>query len=673
MKIITSMHLALATAASTVVAIALAGLNFHNTQLDSIRQRQTLYRIMQGVGELHIRTDEYMNRSRFDIRPLQQWRIRDSAIVADLKKIRGNTPDAAWLIRSLIVRHGEMELLFTRLTQLRAAADTDTLANVRLERMLGRLYVMFEEQFSDADELRSLSDAADRDALWNAVYLGGATLTMMMACVLLCAVIVRRNLSMPMQRLLVATDAIGSGRLDHRIHSAADDEIGTLSRAFDTMSERLQQVTASRNELVQARAALRRLNATLEERVAARTAALERMHEQLHHAQKMEAVGQLTGGIAHDFNNLLASIVGNVEMMQVRMQQKRYEDLPRYINAISKVAERATALTHRLLAFSRRQALDPRPVDARTLVASMRELIQRSVGPAICIETAIADEPCITRCDTNQLESAVLNLAINARDAMPNGGQLTIEVAQACIPVPPGERPSDTPAPGDYVVVSVTDTGIGMTPETVARAFDPFFTTKPLGQGTGLGLSMVYGFIRQSGGDVTIESQPGHGTTVRLYLSQYHGTVDLGEIREKAAAREVPRAERPAHILVVDDEPEVRATVTDMLQELGYETTSAEDGEECLRILRSQQTIDLLITDVGLKGDMDGWCLADKVHALRTDLKVLFITGYTQNAALSVPLPVRDGNILTKPFTMDAFATKVRNIMNAMQTTHCVP
>jgi HAMP domain-containing protein len=363
MKIITSMHLALATAASTAVAFALAGLSFHNVQRNSIQQRQTLYRIVQGVGELHIRTDEYMDRSRFDIRPLQQWRIRDEAVGADLKKMHGkisaDMPDAERLIQSLTARHRELEQLFTKLIQLRAAADNDNLAYIQLERLLGRLYVLFEEQFAEADELRRMSDVADSDALAHAVALGAGTLVLMMASVLLCAAIVRRNLSAPLQRLLAATEAIGSGHLDHRIDSKADDEIGALSRAFDTMAERLQRVTASRNDLAHTKAALHRLNATLEERVATRTAALERMHEQLHHAQKMEAVGQLTGGIAHDFNNLLASIVGNVEMMQVRLQQQRYDDLPRYVAAVMAVTDRATALTHRLLAFSRRQALDP--------------------------------------------------------------------------------------------------------------------------------------------------------------------------------------------------------------------------------------------------------------------------------------------------------------------------
>jgi CheY-like chemotaxis protein len=301
----------------------------------------------------------------------------------------------------------------------------------------------------------------------------------------------------------------------------------------------------------------------------------------------------------------------------------------------------------------------------------MRELIQRAVGPAIRIDTELPDTPCVTLCDTNQLESAVLNLAINARDAMPQGGRLMIEVTQACIAPSFAKDNVSSSLGADYIVVSVTDTGIGMTPETAARAFDPFFTTKPLGRGTGLGLSMVYGFIKQSGGHVTIDSQPGRGTTVHLYLPHYRGAVETVERNDKPVSREALRADRAVNVLVVDDEPEVRSTVSEMLQELGYATAVAADGEECLRILQSSPTFDLLITDVGLTGDMDGWRLADRVREIRRDLKILFITGYTQTAALPMQSHARSGEILTKPFTMDTFAMKVRNIMASAQALHC--
>jgi CheY-like chemotaxis protein len=288
----------------------------------------------------------------------------------------------------------------------------------------------------------------------------------------------------------------------------------------------------------------------------------------------------------------------------------------------------------------------------------MRELIQRAVGPAIRLETVLPDTACVTLCDTNQLESALLNLAINARDAMPQGGQLTIEVA--------------LPAPGDHVVISVSDSGTGMTPDTVARAFDPFFTTKPLGQGTGLGLSMVYGFIKQSGGNVTIDSQPGHGTTIRLSLPHYRGAVEMGgEARETGKPAAMPRAERTATVLVLDDEPEVRKTTAEMLQELGYTAIPVESCDACLAILQAPEPIDLLITDVGLPGDMDGWMLADKARTIRPDLKVLFITGYTQNGVVQGPPRPHAGEILTKPFAMDAFAQKVRNIIASEQPASC--
>ncbi|HYD80415.1 MAG TPA: ATP-binding protein [Paucimonas sp.] len=670
MRIVTSMHLALAGVAATVVGFAFAALTFQNAQRDSVEQRQLLYRVVQGVAELHIRTDEYMDRSRFDIRPLRQWQIRDAVIAKDLRKIRRDTPEARQLAQSLTARHEEIRHLFRKLVGLRTAADNDALAHLQQERLLGRLFVMFEEQFAEADELRRLADASDQAALVRAVILGAVTLALMSASVLLCAAIIRRNLSAPLRRLLDATEAIGSGQLEHRIGSPADDEIGALSRAFDTMAERLQHVTASRDEVLRAKAALRRLNETLEERVATRTAALERMHEQLHQAQKMEAVGQLTGGIAHDFNNLLASIVGNLEMMRVRMAQGRGAELPRYVDAIMAVTERATALTHRLLAFSRRQTLDPRPVDVHALVTSMQELIQRSVGPAIHIETAVLDRRCITLCDANQLESAVLNLAINARDAMPKGGRLTIDVTHACFIANDDEENGVAAGdqPRDHILIGIADTGVGMSSDTLARVFDPFFTTKPLGQGTGLGLSMVYGFVKQSGGHIHIDSRPGLGTTVQLYLPCYRG--DLEPAQHEAAPAAVPRADRTANVLVVDDEPEVRKTAIEMLEELGYSTISVASGTDCLRMLESRR-IDLLITDVGLPGDMDGWKVADKARKLQPDLKVLFITGYVQH--MTSQRPLEPGmEILTKPFGMDAFAVKVRNLMaNAPLSAHC--
>ena len=342
----------------------------------------------------------------------------------------------------------------------------------------------------------------------------------------------------------------------------------------------------------------------------------------------MEAVGQLTGGIAHDFNNLLTGIVGSLDLLQTRLNQGRTENVARYINAAMTSANRAAALTHRLLAFARRQPLIPKSVDVNQLVVSLEDLLRRTIGETIDLEIAASDGLWDTLCDPNQLESALLNLAINARDAMPDGGKLTIATTNARI----DSITADTPAlaPGDYICIDVTDTGVGMSAEVAARAFDPFFTTKPIGQGTGLGLSMIYGFARQSNGHATIDSKLGQGTSVKLYLPRHQGD----------ALSNTPQRSGPEHaatgetVLVVEDEPVVRGVILEMLRDQGYRTLEAVDGPSGLRILRRDERIDLLVTDVGLPG-MNGRQLADQARETRPDLKILFITGYAESVAIA--------------------------------------
>ncbi|WP_338663750.1 PAS domain-containing protein [Pararoseomonas sp. SCSIO 73927] len=389
-----------------------------------------------------------------------------------------------------------------------------------------------------------------------------------------------------------------------------------------------------------------------------REQALRQAEEALRQSQKMEAVGQLTGGIAHDFNNLLTGIVGSLELLRTRIAQGRFGQVERYVAAAQGAADRAAALTHRLLAFSRRQTLDPKPTGANRLIQGMEELIRRTMGPAIEVETVLAVGLWPTLCDPHQLENAILNLAINARDAMPGGGRLTIETANSWID-DRAARERDM-EPGQYVTVCVTDTGTGMPPEVVARAFDPFFTTKPVGQGTGLGLSMIYGFARQSGGQVRIYSEPGQGTTMRLYLPRHWGEVE----EEKTAARgNPPRAERGETVLVVDDEPTVRMLVMEVLEELGYAALEASDGGSALKVLRSTARLDLLITDVGLPGGMNGRQVADAARELRPGLRVLFITGYAENAAIGNGHLAPGMHVLTKPFPMEVLATRIKSII----------
>ena len=383
------------------------------------------------------------------------------------------------------------------------------------------------------------------------------------------------------------------------------------------------------------------------------------IEEQLRQSQKMEAVGQLTGGLAHDFNNLLTGISGSLEMMQVRMAQGRTAEVDRYLLAAQGAVKRAASLTHRLLAFSRRQTLDPKPTNANRLMRGIEELVRRTVGPSVRVEVVEASGLWPTLVDPNQLENALLNLCINARDAMADGGTLTIETANKWLDER-AARKHDLPV-GQYISVCVTDTGIGMTPEVIAKAFDPFFTTKPIGEGTGLGLSMIYGFARQSGGQVRIYSEVGQGTTMCLYLPRH---------AEEAADDEEP--EGPASpdasgegevVLVIDDDPTIRMLVAEVLAESGYAVIEAPDGPAGLKVLNSNARIDLLITDVGLPGRLNGRQVADAARVSRPGLKVLFITGYAANAVIGQSRLENGMFVLTKPFQLEQFAHRIREII----------
>ncbi|WP_369825788.1 ATP-binding protein [Caulobacter sp. BP25] len=403
---------------------------------------------------------------------------------------------------------------------------------------------------------------------------------------------------------------------------------------------------------------LRHLNETLEARVAQALEERERTEEALRQAQKMEAVGQLTGGLAHDFNNLLAGISGAFEMIGARLAQGRTGDVERYLGAGQGAARRAAALTHRLLAFSRRQTLAPKAIIINRLMADFVELVRRTVGPSIEVDMIAATGLWPTLVDANQLENALLNLCINARDAMPEGGRITIETGNRWL----DDRIAREQGlePGQYVSVCVSDTGSGIDKATLERVFDPFFTTKPIGQGTGLGLSMVYGFARQSNGHVRIYSEVGQGTMVCLYLPRH-----LGEEDEESAFAplDAPLMHANQTVLVVDDEPTVRMLVTDALSELGYACLEAQDGAAGLRVLQSDRRVDLLITDVGLPGGLNGRQVADAARALRPDLKVLFITGYAENAVLNHGHIQHGMEVLTKPFAIGDLTGRIDRML----------
>ena len=401
------------------------------------------------------------------------------------------------------------------------------------------------------------------------------------------------------------------------------------------------------------------LHTLLEQRVAAAIAEREQAEAALRQSQKMEAVGQLTGGLAHDFNNLLAGIIGALDLMAARIARGRHDDLLRYTAAASDAARRAAALTHRLLAFSRRQTLDPRPTDVNRLVTGMADLLRRTIGPGIALDTVTTPGLWSVLVDPPQLENALLNLCINARDAMPQGGRLTICTANTRLG-PQAARERDL-APGPYVSLRVTDTGTGMAPDTAARAFDPFFTTKPLGHGTGLGLSMIYGFARQSGGQTRIRTAPGQGTTVCLYLPRHQGEpADTEPAPDPAPDLRSPHGET---VLVVDDEPTIRMLVTEVLEELGYAALEAADSAAGLELLRSPARIDLLVTDIGLPGGMNGRQMAEAARHARPGLRTLFITGYAEQAVIGeTPLPP-GMHVMTKPFDLEALTARIRELV----------
>jgi PAS domain S-box-containing protein len=412
-------------------------------------------------------------------------------------------------------------------------------------------------------------------------------------------------------------------------------------------------------ERKRAQEALQQLNETLEQQVTERTEQLRRNEDALRQSQKMEAIGQLTGGVAHDFNNLLQVIIGNIETLQRNLptESARLQRVAR--NAMTG-AQRAASLTQRLLAFSRRQPLDPKPIDANVLVNGMSEMIHRTLGETISVETVLGAGLWRAEADPNELEASILNLAVNARDAMPNGGRLTLETGNAHIDESYVTAHREV-LPGQYVVISVTDTGVGMDADTVAKAFEPFFTTKPVGRGTGLGLSQVYGFVKQSGGHVKIYSEVGQGTTVKLYLPRVGANPAEGDAGEQQL---LPEAGPEETVLVLEDDPDVRSYSAEILRELGYRVLEAHDGPSALRTLEQHPRVDLLFTDVVLPGGVTGAQVAAQAKASRPRLKVLFTTGYARNAIIHHGRLDKGVQLITKPSSFNDLAGKVRDMLD---------
>ncbi|MDB5438317.1 MAG: histidine kinase, partial [Caulobacteraceae bacterium] len=447
-----------------------------------------------------------------------------------------------------------------------------------------------------------------------------------------------------------------------RFHARAPDLVSGLAGQAAVAIDNVQLFQEAQRELARRRKAegeLHTLNADLEARIAREVAERSKTEEALRQAQKMEAVGQLTGGVAHDFNNLLTVIIGGLDTIK-RSKPGDEIRIKRAADMALQGAQRAAGLTNRLLAFSRRQPLKPEPTDLNIVMRNMTELLHRTLGEAVELEGILAPRLWSVEVDPNQLESAILNLALNARDAMPEGGKLTIETSNTALDE--GYRAIDTEViPGQYVVVCVSDSGSGMDPATLAKVFEPFFTTKEVGKGTGLGLSMVYGFVKQSGGHVTIYSEPGHGSTVKLYFPRYLGEARVGQVSETALA---PLGHGDEVILVVEDNHDVRAYSVMILGELGYQVLEASDADLALEIITSDQPIDLLFTDVVLPGK-SGRELADLARVVRPGLKVLFTTGYSRNAIVHHGRLDPGVQLLSKPFTFEQLAARIRDVIDA--------
>ena len=482
------------------------------------------------------------------------------------------------------------------------------------------------------------------------------------AAALAAALLVARRLDTTMGNLASLARRVGAGEVVEyqpsrlREVDALGDVLAGTSVELQRRSQGLIDLNATLEDQVVARTAqLSDANAKLHEEMALR----ERSEGQMRQMQKMEAVGQLTGGIAHDFNNMMAVVISSLRLMQRRLERGD-TNIQEYTDGALRGAERAANLTRRLLAFSRQQPLAPETVDANKLIAGMEDVLRRTIPASISIETVFAGGLWRTCADAQGLESALLNLVVNARDAMPDGGNLTIETSNAFLDEAYAAGHAEV-AVGQYVLLAVTDTGSGMTPQVINRAFDPFFTTKPTGEGTGLGLSQVYGFIKQSGGHVNIYSEVGVGTTVKLYLPRLASSKET-ETGAKPAGPVGHTNGQGQVVLVVEDDTDVRRLTVDMLEELNYVALSAEGGARALAIMETSPHVALLLTDIVMP-DMNGRALAEEARKRRPDLKVLFTTGYTRNAIVHNGVLDQGVHLIVKPFALEALAAKLAEIL----------
>lgn len=603
--------------------------------------------IARGISQLRATTTEYLLSPSEEL--YRQWMAGAGNLELLVGRVRATGEEDAKNLAGLRQRLPQAKNVFLRLdASLRESRG-------KARRLAGRTEVSIPLARDLVENARSMNSSAlkliqsshvriDRRQRETIIIAVGLALVIVFFIAVAAATIVR-SLLRPVDSLLHGIHVIGTGNLEHRFASDSRDEIGEISSAFGQMVERLRWITVSRDVL---QAEIEDHKRTEAERV--------RLETQLLHSQKLEAVGRLAGGIAHDFNNLLTAIIGYSEMA-LRDAEDRGK-LRNDVEEIRKAADRAASLTRQLLAFSRRQVLQPKVLDVNAVVRDVDKMLRRLIGEDVDLVTVLTEDIGRIKADPGQIEQVLMNLAVNAKDAMPKGGKLTIETANVELDEAYA-RAHTSVIPGPYVLVALSDTGHGMDAETQAKIFEPFFTTKEKGKGTGLGLSMVYGIVKQSGGNIWVYSEPGKGTTFKVYFPRVEDAVEVPRI----AAPAVSRLQGSEVVLLAEDEEAVRELARDILERNGYTVLAASEGAEALGIAQAHEgEIHLLLTDVVMPG-MRGRDLFERLAPLRPGLNVLYMSGYTDNAVVHQGILVPGTHFLQKPFTPDALLRKVREVL----------
>lgn len=596
------------------------------------------YAVSTDVYQLTALTGDYI--LHFSDRAAAQWTRKGEALDQLLSSPKFVNTELEGDILKLQQYHIKSGQLFARSVAARGKRPQASTPTLQETTLLAQLQTIMQVMASEAARFSQRHNILMADAKKKMLLFGGAFIGLMPFLFIVLWMTLASRVIKPIQVLREGIDQFGQGQLNFRFAPKRGDEIGDVAAAFDDMASQLHTTMASRDEL----------NQEIAER--------KRVEEHLLRSQRMEAVGQLTGGIAHDFNNMLAVMLGNVEILELMVKQDPAAQ--KKINILFKTIDRAASLTHRLLAFSRRQPLTSRQTNIKALIADLEEMLHRTLGETITLNIKVSADLWRAMIDGAQLDHALLNLALNAKDAMPQGGYLTIEAVNTTLDEAYARQQEEV-TPGDYIKISVSDSGQGITPEVLEKVFEPFYTTKGVGEGSGLGLSMVYGFVKQSGGHTTIYSEVGHGTTVKLYLPQSSASTAI----ETVNTEPLEFANGSARILVVEDDPNVLEVSAGILHAQGYEIVEAGDSKEALQYLKDDdQTFDLLFTDVVLPGGMNGVEIAAEAFRLQPGIKVLYTSGYAETAVIHSNKLSEGEALVNKPYRRAELLEKVQTILD---------